>query len=430
MFLSFAKIFFSRPLLALKLVTPSRIRSLIVMLFKNPGNLHQILRRYIRIFHAPVAEAVSPGEFIDNSPVIIVFPVIDWDYRYQRPQQLAVEFAKQGSRVFYLGATPLMGRSSKPYVVMESSAENVYLVQLFNGTCNIPDMHREIMREDVLTGYKYSIARFLLDFNIKNACLFVQHPYWYHLAVGIKTSKLVYDCMDYHAGFHDIEDFDIVNREESLVKSADVVVASSLPLVNKIDKIKFCSLVRNGCEYERFSSVMNPVKIERPVIGYIGAVSTWFDIDLVAGLAEARPGWNFVIVGSRVGCDVSKVRKFSNVTLVDEIDYSVVPQYLSTFNVCLLPFKICSLTIATNPVKLYEYLASGRPVVSVKLPELEGLEDVDVFTANNKNDFLDAIETALEISDSIERVEIRRKWAKEQDWSVRAAQILNLLIAR
>ncbi len=144
-------------------------------------------------------------------------------------------------------------------------------------------------------------------------------------------------------------------------------------------RIKNVHLVRNGTDFELFNQLTpNGIlkDINGPIIGYYGAIAEWFDTELIVHCAMEHPDWNFVLIGSTVGCDTSSLEKLKNVHLLGEKPYKELPLYLYHFDVCTIPFKINPLTLATNPVKFYEYLSSGKPVVTVRLPELEPYADL------------------------------------------------------
>jgi glycosyltransferase involved in cell wall biosynthesis len=90
----------------------------------------------------------------------------------------------------------------------------------------------------------------------------------------------------------------------------------------------------------------------------------------VVKAARAYPDWDFVLIGSSHGCDISEAQRLPNVRFLGEMPYAVLPDYVHGFDVCIIPFLIFDLTIHTNPVKLYEYLAAGKPVVGTAMPEI------------------------------------------------------------
>jgi glycosyltransferase involved in cell wall biosynthesis len=426
---NFIKLFVSKPLVTLRLLSFRRVRNAIVALTARPGNLDQLYRRYRNIYLAGTTDAVltaPPGATYAGD--IVIFPVIDWHFRFQRPQHLALALARAGYRVIYLSPTPLIADRSASYVVQESPAPGVFLIQLASGSRRLPDLHRDEASHEEVLATRQSLQALFADFSIRSPIALLQHPYWFPVVRGLPWSRLGYDCIDDHAAFCEQGAEALVTMEMGLINAADVVVASSAALAARIEAMRPCVLIRNGCDFHHFSSEPRVVSGGRPVIGYVGAIAEWFDIDLLADTARLAPQWNFVLVGSTAGADTSLARKLKNITWMGEVPYTDVPSLVASFDVCLIPFKITPLTLATNPVKVYEYLASGRPVVATALPELIALADFDVFTATTPIGFVEQIDRALSCADAPDRIAVRQEWARNQDWSLRGQDLISCLV--
>jgi GT2 family glycosyltransferase len=157
--------------------------------------------------------------------------------------------------------------------------------------------------------------------------------------------------------------------------------------------------------------------IDHPIIGYIGAIADWFDVDLVADAATQRPDWQFVLVGGVFGADTSVLRSLPNVHLLGQKPYATMPAYLYNFDVCIIPFKVNEITHATDPVKLYEYFSSGKPVVATDMREIRQYSSL-VYLANNSSEFISKIESALAEEDVQLRMK-RVETARVETWSSR-----------
>jgi glycosyltransferase involved in cell wall biosynthesis len=411
---------FSQPLLTLRLARPGRIKKAILFLFSSRANLSELYRRSEEIY---AGSNKGSGLILEKSctktkpkKTILIFPLIDWEHRHQRPQHLALHLARRGYRVFYFSTIPLMAKES--YRITGQFEENVHVCRLRAGGFRIDDIHRDVMSPAARDGYLASLQQLMKDMEIESPITILHHPYWTPVAQQIPGARIGYDCMDHHRGFYEETATGMEPSELSLLKAADFVVASSVYLRDKFSAVRDVTLIPNGCEYEVFSSVAPPPRGSMPVAGYIGAIAKWFDINLLIEVAQKLPGWMFVLVGTTAGCATWNAKRIPNIKIVGEVPYTDVPAQLERFDVCMIPFRITELTKATNPVKVYEYLASGRPVVSTPIPEVKVLGG-RVKIASTANDFATKLQESLEVSRSVS--EGWRRWAAAQDWSYRAA---------
>ena len=351
---------------------------------------------------------------------IICFPIIDWHFRYQRPQQLLSRFAQNGHRVFYL--TVELEPLKKEYVVREI-AENIIEVHLsVSSPFNVyNDTLTEEQIESLLSSFEY-VRR---DFDIGAAISFVDFPSWQPLTFRLKDAhgwKVLYDCMDEHTGFSNIDE-SIIQEEKALIMSSDLVVTTSAHLQRKVGAERDDTvLIPNAGDYDHFCRALHkesPFDVKGPVVGYYGAIAEWFDNELVEYLANERPDWRFVLIGHTFGSDISRLESLPNVQFLGEKPYAELPNYLCGFDVCIIPFRLTPLIKATHPVKFYEYLAAGKPVVSSRLTELEPFKDL-CYLADDKDDFLKKVEKALD-EDGKDLKDKRMEFAKEHTWDERYA---------
>ncbi len=356
---------------------------------------------------------IIPLPLESNAFDVICFPIINWDFRFQRPQQLMSRFADAGHRVFYVSACSY---SSGPAYTIEKKRQNVYEVAL-RGFEQV--VYADVMGDKERDVLFESLEALRRDVLLGATVAFAQLPFWSPLASKTRAQfawPLVYDCMDHHAGFSTNKKV-MVDQEQDLLTEADLVVASSAFLHEQaVMHNANVLLVPNACDYEHFSNA-RVTKNERITIGYYGAIADWFDSDLVANLAERRPDWHFLLVGSTFSADVRRLSKLPNVTLPGEKHYAEIPDWLGQFDVAIIPFKRSALTEATNPVKAYEILASGKPLVSVPIPEMAALAPL-VRLASTAEEFEKEIIEAL-AEDQPELVQQRREFAAENTWEKR-----------
>ena len=352
-------------------------------------------------------------------PDILCFPIIDWDFRFQRPQQLMSRFAAAGHRVFYVSN---QFQKSGPAYALRSLAPRLWEVSLRGPRYNA---YQGMLDEGYCEALLGAVSELCVDESIESGISVVQSPFWWPLArqvACVSNSRILYDCMDHHAGFSTSNPI-LIEQEHELLARADLVVTTSKVLERQA---RSCArnvlLVRNGCDYGHFAKASAlPGRKRRPVIGYYGAIAEWFDGDLVADLAERRPGWDFLLVGSTFGADVHRLSKLRNVSLPGEKPYAQIPSWLAKFDVAILPFKRTPLTEAANPVKAYEIFASGKPLVSVPLPEMTPLAPL-ARLASTVDEFEREIQAELNLMDpDLQRR--RRAFARENTWDQRFREL-------
>ncbi len=253
----------------------------------------------------------------------------------------------------------------------------------------------------------------------------------------LDTELVIYDCYDafstfqweaHHASFVD-------KMERKLLIESDIILTTSIGLMEKAgNEDPRVHLVRNACNYEHFATRRDPspdfkpaidlASMPHPLIGYMGDIAEWFDQDLVAFLAKSRPQWNFVFFGP-LQHDLSKLTRFTNLHFPGRVPYADLPLYLHHFDCLLIPFVLSDLTMEVNPVKMYEYLATGKPVVSSAMPEVVRHEDV-VGIGRSPEDFLAKMDAAI-TGDSEEKAEARRAVARANSWTERVERTASII---
>jgi glycosyltransferase involved in cell wall biosynthesis len=359
---------------------------------------------------------------------VIVLPIIDWFFLFQRPQQLALRFAGDGRRVFYLDKDSLR---DGPFARPDGDPEAIWVernVALVSRLASRSlDVYTDTLNDSITAEIAASLEALRRRLSIDEAVLLVQLPFWAPLAQDLRNRfgwSIVYDCMDEHAGFQTNAEA-MLSFEEQLIREADLVVPTSRYLEEKVcPSSRRCLTVPNAADFEHFHRARDPLPVEKavealpsPIIGYYGSISSWFDADVVLHAARARPHWSFLLIGADFDVDATWRRRPPNVHFLGRKPYQDIPAYLSRFDVCCIPFKISPLTIASNPVKFFEYISAGKPVVSTRLPELEPYSE-HVHFADTPETFLQAIEQAL-AEDSAARTESRIALARANTWETR-----------
>lgn len=351
---------------------------------------------------------------------ILVFPVIDWSFRIQRPQHLARELGALGDKVVYFTTT--FNVSEHPgFKVIDAPAENVIICQL-----NLNNKNKNIYIDRLTTKENAfllkSVNAVRAAFNLGHTYSLVNLPFWSGVACALQANSIIYDCMDHHAGFENNSQ-EMIAEENKLLKNADLVITTATNLSDKISEVRENIIIRNAAEVALFSKKDARILYDKKgiTVGYYGAVAEWFDLELLYYLAEMSPEIEYVIIGN-VTVDTEEAKSYKNINFLGEVPYSELTAYLNSFDVCIIPFKLIELTLCTNPVKVYEYLAAGKPVVATAMPEVELISE-HVHIGYSKEEFLEKIHTAVAEKDDTQLNEKRKTWALQHDWSSRAKEL-------
>ena len=138
--------------------------------------------------------------------------------------------------------------------------------------------------------------------------------------------------------------------------------------------------------------------MEKPIIGYYGALAKWFDYKLVEYLAKNRKDYQIVLFGAKYddSFDESNLSKYDNIHFLGKINYNVLPNYAQHFTLCTIPFLVNDITNATSPLKLFEYMSLKKPIVTSAMYECKKFKSVMI--ANNKEEFINLIDKAINMN--------------------------------
>ncbi len=359
---------------------------------------------------------------------VLCLPIIAWGFRFQRPQQMMRQFAQGGHRVFYLSQDFLLVR---PLVVAEIE-RNVYGLRLPADAAS--KAFDDALAHSDVRGMADGVACLHAAGILRQVVVVVQHPYWTPLAGELKSRfgwPIVYDCMDDYARLRR-QPAGVTDLEDNLVQMADLTVATSDRLLARVaPRARRAALVRNGVDYGHFaraepafvSGTLRVPPAADVVIGYYGAIAHWFDARLVAELARLRPAWRFELVGNTFSSELGPLAGLSNVSLLGEMPYAELPRRLARWHCCIIPFLRNELTEATNPVKVYEMLAAGMPVVAVDLPELRPIAAAGLIElADDAAGFARKIESLLAVQSPAASA-ARREFARQNTWQERYREL-------
>jgi len=248
-------------------------------------------------------------------------------------------------------------------------------------------------------------------------------------------SLVVYHVVDEYSGYAGMsEEYRVILRhqEEALLRRADIVFVTSQALYEAKKRYNPRTyLVPNAVDYTAFeeageqggSTLPSMVDLPRPILAYVGAISAKIDLMLMLTIAKHRPSWSFMMVGPVMTEEpedleiCSELRSLPNVLFVGRVDVTQVPHYIWSSDVCLMPYRVNTWTEHVSSLKLFEYLACGKPVVGTDIPACRAVREY-VRIADNALDFEQQIAEAL-LEDAHELVAGRRVLAARNTWEER-----------
>ncbi len=370
-----------------------------------------------------------------RGPAFVFFPLSDWHFRRQRTQHFASALARSGAGAFLVN--PHLGRQ---FPGVRSGSPVARFSRLEAG---VTELHPRLAREPVyhhrlLAGSEPADLAAQLDpvgqHLGRETVQVISLPVWSATARQLRSRfgwPIVYDCHDALHGFPNMA-AEIANFETEAMRDADAVLFSAQPLweegIRQGSGIEAKShLVPNAVDAGVFAGAAAARQARRgtsggrKVIGYAGALESWFDYRLVRDAAVGRPEWIFRLIGRVENPEVASLGDLPNVELTGEVPFHELPAHLAEFDVGLIPFRVNELTRATNPIKLYEYFACGLPVVSSALPEV--LQFCDLVYAGG--DFAGQLSRAAAESDPLKESR-RMEVARKESWDARAGTLRDL----
>ncbi|NMA66737.1 MAG: glycosyltransferase family 1 protein [Clostridiaceae bacterium] len=349
----------------------------------------------------PLFETKNVTPYLDlesKYPSVIIYPpTIDWNYMKQRPQQIMEQFSLNGFEVFYCNKTQ----------------SNLGQYTIINPNLKIVHNNANFIKE-VVPRLKKQGKKIILWVSWSKLHLFLDH---------YSPDFIIYDYLDDFAAWEAYLD--------PMVKKSDIIITTSEVLMDRIKREypqKPSFIVPNGCDLNHFKPKDNspvPAELSRhngPVITYSGAWANWIDVSLVEKIARTYKNALISIIGTEFGTRVP--RHIPNLKYFGYKSYNDLPKYLQNSTVCIIPFLINPITVATNPIKMYEYLASGSPVVSTNIPEAQNIPGV--YIGKTHDSFIEQIGLIIKKQIVINKSYVYT-WLESHTWERRFMDIHEII---
>ncbi|HPU54130.1 MAG TPA: glycosyltransferase [Burkholderiaceae bacterium] len=364
---------------------------------------------------------------------LVVYSHLRWGFVHQRPQHLMSRLAVRGWRVHFI-------------------EEPVYTEGPARLDCHspMPGVHVVVphtpvpaagFHDDQIAVLEGLLAKHLEDQRATGGVAWLYTPMALPVMKTARARVVVYDCMDELSAFKDAPR-QLRQREIALTKRADLIFTGgpSLYLAKRgLHPHVHCLPSAVDAEHFapsrlRFDSApaararMLQYSMPQPRLGFYGVIDERLDVDLVAHLADARPGWQIVMVGPVVKIDPARLPKRPNLHWLGMQDYDTLPYLMAGWDVCLMPFAMNESTRFISPTKTLEYMAGGKPVVSTPVHDVVQLYGTVVAVAPAGDAFVDACQAMLDEpvlrirqrAEAMVNTVLLRSW----DYSVAAVQLL------
>lgn len=253
----------------------------------------------------------------------------------------------------------------------------------------------------------------------------------------------IFDCYDEYTS---VESLPIIRtkqqiqiHEKKLLQKANITfVVSDVLYKGKSTYANRIFILPNAADVRHFRPLLGDelrvpsdiATVPKPIIGYLGGLSNLVDIPLLCMLAEKHPEWSFVSIGSKTNrfrefVAFERLVSMGNVYVLGFRQYEQLPYYINTFNVCLLPLLADHpFNIYCSPLKMYEYLATGKPIVSTDIPHVRRFSSV-IRIGKNAEDIEAHIKECLK--ENINLKEQRMKVARENTWESRVTEMMSII---
>ena len=343
---------------------------------------------------------------------------------FQRPQHIANNLAKNKCLVFYEVTT-----MTDKVKTLKKHSNNIYLINFNNIALNkiltaeLAKINKPKYIELYSTDWKLSVE------NIKN---YMNNGYGF-----------IYEYIDHLspelAGTKNIPE-NIIDKYEFAMSNKDVYIVVTADLL-KEDVIQHRGNVNmafstNGVDYDFFENFDENYEFEpsfqeildkkKPIIMYYGALAKWFDYDLIKKIAKTDK-YSIVLFGIKYdeSYDEALSNEEKNIYFMGPRDYKVLKNYARYADILTIPFKINDITKSTSPVKIFEYMALHKPIVTTDLNECHKYKSVLI--AKNHQEFIANLDSAMKLRNDKKYIQLLDKEAKENDWSKKALAIIDLI---
>lgn len=356
---------------------------------------------------------------------IVYFAPIAFNGLKQRPQELAIELSEYAD-VWYIEPTiSSIGCLKNKTLTCKSYeydiCETLHIKRL-NGIFALPIRFQIYDFFQLNTIYE-SIQLYPIIY--KADALIIGYETWYRLFPHLKKVFTIYDKMDDNAQLHQSKTIKKYLRscDKKMCQNSDYIFVTAQKFYNNLHlKYNNIQLLPNaiGRDFQNLPISQNSLSSTK-VFGYVGMISSWFDLHAIQIIAKTFPQCKIILVGPNELPEL----KLKNVYYIGRVAKAEIPGWIHQFDICLYPFKTGNITDTINPVKIYEYLALNKPVVAVSSVETRQFGD-KLYLYRNYEELKELIQKELEIPFKTD--EEHQRFLSNNSWENRAKKIYELIL--
>ncbi|MBV9758260.1 MAG: UDP-galactopyranose mutase, partial [Alphaproteobacteria bacterium] len=311
---------------------------------------------------------VAPRSTSDAAPRwLICFSHLRWNFVYQRPQHLLSRAAQSWRIVIW--EEPEFGEAVAPMLRLDPVRPSLLVAT--------PLLPADSSDAECITTQRRMLDFFIAEQGITDPLLWYYTPQALPFSDHLRGSALIYDCMDELSAFRGADPA-LSLRERDLLARADLVFTGGFSLYEvKRQQHRSVHPFPSGVDVAHFlparTNLPEPADqagIPRPRLGFYGVLDERLDRELLAGLADAKPAWQFVMIGPVAKIDAAELPQRPNIHYLGGKQYTELPSYVSGWDVALILFARNEATRFISPTKTPEYLAAGLPVVSTPIVDV------------------------------------------------------------
>lgn len=350
----------------------------------------------------------------ERTPVLFP-PIVPWNlHLFQRPHHLAKELAACGYLYFFCVPVSRHDR----VLTFEEVAPGCFITPYLELLEVLPGKIVHLYSTDNIQTLAWICDRLARGDR-------VLYEYIDEIHEDISRRHIPLQVLEKHAYLLRNEKITCVATADKLYQDVRTVRSRNCALItNGVDLAHFSARRRNS---KTPSELVEIISSSRPIIGYFGALAKWFDYDLVACVARQMPQYEIILIGPDYdgSLHILESARLPNVHILGPVDYKQLPEYACWFDVSMIPFLINEITESTSPIKLFEYMALGHPIVTTNMPECRKYSSVLI--GRDLAEFAAQIEHGLDLRENPEYQQLLREEAAANSWTSKAEAIDRLM---